>query len=267
MTATISGKEQELTDLGSTFVDIIIPTLGEPALDLSLQAIEKCMNVNRIILIGPEHLKLKYKNWSSIDVVVSDANVGCKRSIGVDNVRTKYFACVDSDVIISKEWFDWCIKTISDETVGACEGFGKELGPHISRIRFREFERGKDWLGLGCAMLRTDVVRKVGMPQKAYAEDLELMRRIRGVGYKWICNPYLTVQHLVTDVMYWKHCAKWGERGGSETMTPAQWVRSILGSFTKNLFIYQLSDCLFLFAAQLFLFNGYIKGLINKKIP
>jgi hypothetical protein len=191
--------------------------------------------------------------------------VGVKRSLGLQAVQTKYFACVDSDVIVNRKWFDWCMKTISDERVAVCEGFGKDIGKHAGRFRLAEFRYGKDWLGLGCAMLNTSIIRKLGMPEVPYAEDKELHQRVLAAGYLWIFTADVLCQHLITDLIYWKHCVRWGEKGGNVTLTPLRWVRNIAGIVLKGFKTYKWSDCVFLCVGQCFMLYGYSKGLMKKK--
>lgn len=247
-------------------VDVVIPTIGETSLSLCLQAIEKSMRVNRIILVGPEDLRSRFKDWKKIMIVVSNSkNVGKKRDLGLEYVTTKYYASIDSDVIVNKRWFDWCMQTIVKERVAACEGYGKGSQRNV-RILMEDFKNGKDWVGLGNTLLRTDVIRKVGMPEKKYAEDHELVRRIRSIGYKWILNLNISCQHLVSDVGYWKHRAKWGEIAGIEAFELTQWLRTVAWTHSKCLLRNKLSDCLFFCISEYFCLYGYLKGVIKRKL-
>lgn len=245
-------------------VDVLIPTTGESSLDFSLWAIEKSMSVKHIILVGPEDLRSRFKDWENVIIVVSYVkNVGRKRFLGLEYVTTEYYASIDSDVIVNEKWFRWCIQTIVKDRVGACEGIAIDIGKHIRRVYQQDIKHGKSWLGLGATMLRTDIVRRVGMPEKKYAEDKELRHRIISNGYKWIFNPNVTCQHLVTDVMFLRHQARWGEVGGKDSFELTTWLRRVGGLLTKGLLKYKLSDCIFLCTAEFFLLYGHLKGMIK----
>jgi hypothetical protein len=253
-------------DTDTLRVDVVIPTRGEPSLSSCLQAVEKSMRTNHIILVGPRNLQSKFKDRKRILFVPSDSTiVGKNRSLGLEYVTTKYYASIDSDVIVNKEWFDWCIRTITKEKVGACEGFYRDVGKR-ARILMKDFANGKDWLGLGNTMLRTDIVRKVGMPQRRFMEDYALVCRIRGIGYQWIFNPKITTKHLESELDYLKKRVRWGEIGGQDVLQPKIWSRNVLGLLTKGVKRYGLFDSLFYCIGELLVLYGYLRSELKQKI-
>lgn len=251
-------------DCHSLSVDVVIATRGEPSLSRCLLAVEKSMPINRIILVGPKSLQSKFENQKKVLFVPSSyTSVGKNRSLGLRYVTTEYYASVDSDVIVNKEWFDWCIRTIKKDKVGACEGFYRHDGRR-ARILMKDFRDGKDWLGLGNTMLRTDVVRRVGMPHNRFKEDYALVCRIRGIGYKWIFNPKITTLHLESDLDYLKKRVHWGEIGGQDVLQPKIWLRNMLGLFTKSLRTYGILDSLFYSVGEWLVLYGYLRRILKQ---
>ena len=253
------------SDTDTMSVDVVIPTRGEPSLNSCLLALEKCMRINHIILVGPKNLQSKFKDQKDILFVPSNVtNVGKNRSLGLKYVATKYYASIDSDVIVNKEWFEWCMRTIANEKVGACEGFYRYIGRR-ARILVKDFAKGKDWLGLGNTMLRTDIVRKVGMPQNRFMEDYALVCRIRSIGYQWILNPEITTLHLESDLDYLKKRVRWGEIGGQDVLQPKIWSRNVIGLLIKGPERYGLLDTLFYLIGEWLALYGYLRSKLKQK--
>ena len=67
---------------------------------------------------------------------------------------------------------------------------------------------------LGNTLLKTEIVRKVGMPLILVEEDWELRNRIEAIGYKWVTNFMIWVPHLKSDVDVLRHSIWWGKMNG-----------------------------------------------------
>lgn len=247
-------------------VDVVIPTMGEPSLRCCVDSIRKNMAVNKLILVAPKILD-SLVQFPDIEWIICDErNVGKKRALGLKRVTTPYYASIDSDVLITRKWYNWCMATIRRKGVGACEGFPQDLGKYYPKILLDSIRNGGH-AGLGNTMLKTSVVRMVGMPENRYGEDWELRLRIERTGNKWIMNENVICYHLKSDVDVLKSDAKWAEIAGKEALNPLDCLRAIGWTFTKCILKYNSPGvCLFAFCNQLFLLYGYWKGVIKRKL-
>lgn len=200
-------------------VDVVVPTKGEPMLELCLKHLHKNITVNNLILIAPSNIEDRLQNLSDVFVKFDEKNVGAARDEGLKFVETEYYASVDADVLVTPEWFNWCIQTIQQPKVGACQGYARHIfAKYYDKIQVAYIKRGgkhgRGFAGLGNTMLKTEVVRQVGMPRIKVEEDWMLRDRVEEAGYKWISNINVVCPHLKTDVDVWKHSVWWGSMKG-----------------------------------------------------
>ena len=221
---------------------------------------------NLIIVVGKskdstEELAEKYG-----DIVVQDhgEGIGEARQVGLKNVRTSFFAFVDADVIVTSEWGRWCSETIEHPKVGACEGVAVPIGKYSAMTVEESKVKKGEYCTLGSTMLKTDVVKKVGMPKMVMSEDWELRRRIWAAGYKWIVNPNIKYPHLVTDWQGLKH------RAGFSSRTRISPLKLIGVVSSSPLSLFSLKDYSFGFKIYNMMLiwadsYGYMKAL--KEVP
>jgi len=146
------------------------------------------------------------------DIVVQDhgEGIGEAREVGLKNVKTKFFAFVDADVIVTRAWGKWCLETIELPDVGACEGVAYPTGKYCAMfVKESLAKKGEYYCTLSSTMLKTEVVREVEIPHLRWGEDWALRRRIWAAGYKWIVNANLRYAHLCTDWKRLRHSANW----------------------------------------------------------
>lgn len=210
-------------------IDVVIPTVGEWSLPFCIKRVRKYIPVGALILVGPTSLDSQMKNLADVFLPLDERNVGKSRAKGLEYVETEFYASVDSDVLINPHWFEWCVKIIQPKDVGACQGYAKATGKIYSRMDEEFIRRGGMWgkglCGLANTLLKTVVVREVGMPEIPLHEDWNLLLRMKNAGYRWISNMELISDHLVTDVDVWKHHVLWGRKGG---------VRPVLQVYTDT---------------------------------
>lgn len=197
-------------------IDLVIPTKGEWSLPFCVRRVRKYVPVNRLIMVGPENLGQKVRNLADVFVPFNERNIGKARAKGLEYVETEYYASIDSDVLINPNWYKWCMKTIRHEDVGACQGYAKAIAKIYGRHEEDFIRRGGLWgksnCSLGNTLLKTDVVRELGMPQISLHEDWNLLLRMENAGYRWVSNIDLVSVHLITDVDVWKHHISWGRK-------------------------------------------------------
>jgi len=198
-------------------VDVVIPSIGEPSLFPCLKSVRQNINVNSIILIVPSYFKRQADLIADKVITLEEKNIGLARHKGLEAVETDYYASIDSDVLVNRKWFEWCIKTIVISDVGACQGYARSIAKNFSSIQDESLKKsgGKDLTCLGNTMLKTEVVKKVGMPKKRFGEDFELRSRIEKAGFKWVSNIAIICEHLRTDMDILKHTIRWEKSRGT----------------------------------------------------
>lgn len=244
-------------------IDVVIPTMGEPSLYYCLKSVRRSMQVNKIILVCPGSAERSLGEVGDARVVLCDeSNVGRARAQGLEYVSTPYYASVDSDVIVNRKWFEWCMKAIKENDVAACQGFLSSVGRHTDRMLRHTLKHGY-YADLGNTILKTNIVRAVGMPEKAYQEDRELKLRIENRGCKWVINASILCEHLRSDLDTWRHAARWAALTGVD---PYSFLNRVQWAFTEVLLKYGATDCLFVICSELFRLCGYWGGFLRHDI-
>lgn len=209
-------------------IDVVIASRGEPFFPTVVSRIRKNTPANRLILVGSNDVVKKFRHYVDYFIPFDEPNIGKARGLGLECVETRLYASIDSDVLICRNWYDWCRKAIDRENTGAAQGFEKNISGVYPVAVKRWLRRGASYqgvqlpCGLGNTLLKTEVVRKVGMPEKAAFEDVELAKRMKQAGYSWVSNLDLVSTHLKNDVDVWKHWARWACLAGDSELTRAQ---------------------------------------------
>jgi glycosyltransferase involved in cell wall biosynthesis len=174
---------------------------------------------NLIIVVGRSKDNTLETANKYANIIIEDENkgIGHARSLGLEKVETDYYASIDSDVIISGSWYNWCIRTIKKPRVGACEGFQYPIGTNFQKVLTmwsKEWRKDLTHIiggSLGNTMLRTDIVREVGMPFERSWEDIALRKRLVSKGYRWVINYDLLSTHDVSDIEILLHTLHWSK--------------------------------------------------------
>jgi len=165
-------------------IDVVMITKNSlyPCLRESVEAIIRNVPLNRLIVVdafsvdGTIELFEKYKERNvNIEIYQFASKRGKAREIGIKKVETLWFAFVDSDVILAKNWFNEMIKHLQPD-VGAIEGpiIGQKVNP-----------RGRAYTN--CTLIKTDLVKDIKIPDEmAVLEDQFIRKFIENKGYKWL---------------------------------------------------------------------------------
>jgi len=252
-----------------TKIDVVIPTKGEWSLPFCIRSVRKSVPINNLILVAPSFARRNIENLSDIVVLFDEKNVGKARIEGLKMVETPIYASVDSDVLVTPEWFKWCWKTIQQPDVGACQGYARHIyAKNYDPVQMAFFKRGgmygKGLACLGNTLLKTEIVKEVGIPEIAVREDWILRLKMEKAGYKWISNIDIVCPHLKTDVDVWKHGVWWGMMGGEVDVK-----RNLLRigyHCTIGLSKRPLTQNLFLVALQISALYGVLKGKMHSAL-
>gem|GEM_PF-3418989 len=142
--------------------------------------------------------------------------LGMARKNAIDKVQTKWFAFIDDDVLIGRNWYAMVSKYINED-VGAIEGapigigYGRKLDQLILSKALDEQvkelsvgERG----GCCAVLIRTDSVRdwKPSRPDLSSLEDYEITQHILKKKLRWIRIRMPDTLHLQGWIKHLKNC-------------------------------------------------------------
>ena len=183
-------------------IDVVMITKNSllPCLKESVESIFDNIPVNRLIVIdafsndGTVELFEEYKNKGlNIEIHQFACGRGKAREIGIKLVRTSWFAFVDSDVILAKNWFDE-IKRYIRPHVGAIEG-------NVNKQKINP--KGRAYTN--CTLVRTKLVKDIKIPEEmTVLEDQFIRKWIESKGYKWLkvskpCSIHKSQSNRVRD--------------------------------------------------------------------
>jgi glycosyltransferase involved in cell wall biosynthesis len=192
-------------------IDIVLLTKNslQPCLHECIESIYKNIPVNRLIVIdggstdGTLELIKQYPRVKVIDD--SKGTRATARQIGIDAVETEWHLQVDSDVILSNDWFEKAWKHV-DEDVGAIWGVAVPNEIHFFNITYAMSKLykmsvkdllAKQMRSERCMMhdtlIRTSSVKDIRIPSSLHIwEDDYIGRHIMGKGCKFlkVTEPY-----------------------------------------------------------------------------
>lgn len=205
-------------------VDVVVLTKNsERLLRKCTESVYRNVPVARLIIVdgySTDHtlqtvkeFQNKYKNV----VLIQDRGTrGAARQIGIDNVRTDWFLFVDSDAILSRNWFAQAEKAIEDD-VGAIWGIEiwsvlakSRLLQLFERVTLKIFEKRG---GLHDFLVRRRAIDGISIPSQLHTyEDAYIKSWICSKGYRVIgvYEPYCV--HFRSDTVWtMKHFSLMGD--------------------------------------------------------
>jgi len=137
--------------------------------------------------------------------------LGKARQQLIERVDTEWFAFIDTDVILSKQWWDDVTSRITEKT-GAVEGRIAMLTPNgelevcnavmdafsywIARLRGRQVPIARFGRAFtGATLIRKQSVVGIQIPSIAVCEDEYIRRYVERNGYEWLRTPHAIALH------------------------------------------------------------------------
>lgn len=164
--------------------DVVMITKNSlyPCLNESISSIIRNVPLDHLIVVdsfstdGTTGLLEEFrKKGIKIKIIRRECKRGKAREIGIREVRSEWFAFVDSDVILAENWYGDIIKHIRPD-VGAIEG-------NVEKQRINPEGRAYT----NCTLIRTNLVKDVRIPHEMNVlEDQFIRRHIEKKGYKWL---------------------------------------------------------------------------------
>ena len=164
----------------------------EKTLGLTLRSIVKSIPVARIIVIdGGSNDKTLETAKRFADFIVSDdgKGIGYARDLSLSFVETEIFAFVDSDVIITDEWFKCLNRHFVDGKVICAEGVwvpSSSISQALYGYYLSKF--GNSFATFSNTLCRTELLKEIKMPKLMHDEDLEARKRAEAFGYRWVVD-------------------------------------------------------------------------------
>jgi glycosyltransferase involved in cell wall biosynthesis len=190
-------------------IDVVMLTKNsEHLLEKCLGSLYQNVPINRLIIIDgfstDRTLKIldqfhqKHKNVT----VLSDEGTRARARVkGIQQVTTEWFMFADSDIVLSKDWFQKAKEDIQSD-VGAVWGVNIDVLPYVKDRRILSLQtvvakksyelRG----GTHDTLIRRDLVSDIRIPEQLHTyEDAYIMNHIRGKGYRTVIGNEIFCLH------------------------------------------------------------------------
>lgn len=191
-------------------IDVVVLTKNsEYMLCKCLNSIYKNVPVKKLIVIDgySEDKTLKiianfHRKYRNINVVSEKGSRARAREVGISKVKTEWFLFVDSDVILSYNWYENA-KLYVTKDVGAIWGVNIDVIPRLNSRIFLKLQRlvAKQCFhlrgGTHDTLIRKSSVADIKIPEKLHTyEDAYLIKRIKKKGYKAVVGKNIFCLHL-----------------------------------------------------------------------
>ncbi|MEM2293774.1 MAG: glycosyltransferase family A protein [Nitrososphaerota archaeon] len=205
-------------------VDVVLLTKNsmKPCLPECVRSIYKNIPVNRLIVVdgGSNDGTIRFlKTFPNVTIIDdTKGNRATARQIGINAVKTEWFLFVDSDVILSNDWFNEAWKNVNYK-VGAVQGFDypigdksiSDFGDAMEKLRKQLHKPVRQHPFVvrgftGDVLIRTSIIKDIRIPPFLhFYEDQFIRRFIENKGFKWIitknpfCYHYKTMNEMIKD--------------------------------------------------------------------
>jgi glycosyltransferase involved in cell wall biosynthesis len=191
-------------------IDVVVLTKNsEHLLDKCLVSIYENVPVKNIIVVDgfstDGTMKIVNKineEHGNITVLNENGSRAKAREKGLQQVGTEWFMFVDSDVILSRDWFRKAEKSIKPD-VGAVWGVNIDVIPNMKDKRFLKLQsliarqcfnlRG----GMHDTLIRREAVARIKIPEQLHTyEDAYIVNWIKEKGYKAMIGDDIYCLHF-----------------------------------------------------------------------
>jgi glycosyltransferase involved in cell wall biosynthesis len=190
-------------------IDVIMLTKNsEHMLQKCLANIYENVPVNNMIVVdgfsSDRTLKIvdeANKRHGNVKTVSSAGSRAQAREVGIRQTSTEWFMFADSDILLSKDWFQKATENIQDD-VGAVWGVNIDVIPNLRNGRVLKLQsliaracfnlRG----GTHDTLIRRNLVKDIKIPEQLHThEDAYIMNWIRGKGYRTVVGEDIYCLH------------------------------------------------------------------------
>ncbi|MEM3004132.1 MAG: glycosyltransferase family 2 protein [Candidatus Bathyarchaeia archaeon] len=194
-------------------IDVVMITKNseKPLLDMCLKSIYTNIPVNRLIAVdgySADGTVRILKSYPRVSVIQMGGSRGTARQRGIEEVETDWFAFVDSDVVLCKDWYAK-IKPHLAKSVGAVWGVAIPVAPSdlkrctaVARFYARSLAdtmliEGSRRGMLHDTLIRTEPVKGMQIPSHLHVwEDHYIKQHILNKGFRWISTREAYCHHF-----------------------------------------------------------------------
>jgi len=194
-------------------IDVVMLTRNSerPFLDMCLKSIYANIPVGRLIAVdgySTDNSIQILKSYPRVSLVQMEGTRGAARERGMEEVETEWFAFVDSDVVLCRNWYTK-IKLHLTEKTGAVWGVAIPVAPSdlkrctaMSRFYRRTLEdtmliEGNRRGMLHDTLIRTELVKGMGIPGHLHVwEDHYIKQHVTSKGFAWIATRDACCHHF-----------------------------------------------------------------------
>jgi glycosyltransferase involved in cell wall biosynthesis len=194
------------------WIDVVILTKNseKPLLKMCLESIYANVPVNRLIVVdgySEDNTIRILKSYPKVSIVQVKGSRGTARKEGIEEVETDWFAFVDSDLVLCKDWFTRIKKQIASNT-GAVWGVAIPTAPSdlrrclaVSKFYRRSLEdtmliEGRRRGMLHDTIIRTALVKDIRIPSQLHVwEDEYIKQHIMKKGFAWVSTKTAQCYH------------------------------------------------------------------------
>ncbi|MEM2999052.1 MAG: glycosyltransferase family A protein [Candidatus Bathyarchaeia archaeon] len=191
-------------------IDVVVLTKNsEHLLDKCLASVYRNVPVNNLIVVDgfstDRTLKIVEefnKKYGNVKVIAVEGSRARAREKGLQQITTEWFMFVDSDVILSKDWFKKAEQHLAAD-VGAVWGVNIDVIPNMKNKLILKLQsliakqcfslRG----GMHDTLIRREAVEDIHIPEQLHAyEDAYIINWIKAKGYKIVVGDEIFCLHF-----------------------------------------------------------------------
>ncbi len=190
-------------------IDVVVLTKNsEHLLEKCLTSIYKNVPVNNLIVVDgfstDRTLKILDRfneQYGNVKVLSVNGSRARAREKGIKQVETDWFLFADSDIILSRGWFENAAKSMQSD-VGAVWGLNIDVIPNLT---YKRFVKLQSLVALHCftlrggthdTLVRRDLVADIKIPEELHTyEDAYIMKWIKKKGYKTVVGNGIYCLH------------------------------------------------------------------------
>ncbi len=190
-------------------IDVVMLTKNsEHLLEKCLTSIYENVPVNKLIIVDgcstDRTLKILdefHQKHQNVTILNDDGSRARAREKGIRQVTTKWFMFADSDIILSKNWFQKAKEDIHSD-VGAVWGVNIDVLPNLKDkrvIKLQTMVARESFMlrgGTHDALIRRDLVADIKIPEHLHTyEDAYIMNHIKNKGFKAVIGTDIYCLH------------------------------------------------------------------------
>ena len=144
-----------------------------------------------------------------------DKGLGAARNLGMRKASSELVAMIDTDVVLTKDWYNRLVQHFEDPKVAAALGttiYGYGFPPIQRLYEYWRWTSHQDSVQCTNTVFKRDSVLEIGNFDETITgagEDYDLYKRILAAGYRWVTDRRVVVYHPMSLSEYLDHLRWW----------------------------------------------------------